>query len=310
MHLRALEVFEAAARLGDASAAARELHISRSAVNQHIRKLEERIGAPLFEHGARPARPTKAARELLPTVTAALDMVDAACARAARPEGRVVVSAMPSDATAWLLPRMAKFRRAFPDILLVAQSAMSFADFNAGEADAALRYGRGEYAGLFTEKLADEFIAPFASPDYLARHSAAAPEDLPRLALIDDRAGDGFECHEWRGWLARLGVSIGAESIVLCTTYADQALCLAKSGEGVALGRGLLTADDLQNGLLAPALPFSTRTGLSYYLVHPFSARTNSNVSRFAEWLRAEFDAHKKTMREFFPPPREGGWDE
>ena len=309
MPLRALEVFEAAARLGDAGAAARELHVSRPAVSQQLRKLEERIGAPLFEHGARPARPTKAAMELLPAVTAALDMVDAACARVANPDpdGRIAVSALPSDAAAWLLPRAAKLRREFPDIRLSVQSDIAFADFDAGEADAALRYGRGEYAGLFTEKLADEFIAPLASPDYLKNNPVSGPEDLPRRALIDDQAGDGFECHEWRGWLARIGAPCKPENIVLCTTHADQALCLAKAGEGVALGRGLLAADDLQNGLLAPALPFSTRTGLAHYFVCPFSARKNPAVSRFAEWLRAEFNAHKNAMREFFPPPRQNG---
>ena len=304
--LRALEVFEAAARLGDASAATRELHITRSAVSQHLRKLEERLGTPLFERGARPARPTKAARELLPIVTRALDMMDSACLEVAkRADKRMVISASPSDAAVWLIPRTARYRREFPDIRLSVQSDAALADFHTDNVDAALRYGAGAYPGLFVEKLADEFIAPLCSPGYLESNPIARPSDLLRCAMIDDRMGDGFERHEWRGWLSALGIDDEPQNIVMSTNHAHQALCLAKAGEGVALGRGLLSVDDLQLGILKPALPFSIPTGRAHYFVCPFSARRDAAIRRLADWLRDEFKKHRRAMRDSFPPPRD-----
>lgn len=303
--LRSLEVFEAAARLGGASAAARELNITRSAVGQHLRNLEERMGAPLFERGARPARPTRAARRLLPTVTKALDMMNSACLDVARREsGRVVISAPPTDASVWLIPRTMEFCRKNLDIRLSVQSGLAAADFDADEADAALRYGVGGHPGLYWEKLADEFVAPLCAPDYLRENPVADAGDLMVRALIDGRAEDGMGECEWRGWLSRLGAEGEPQNIVMSANRVDQLLSLARAGWGIALGHGLLAIDDLRNGLLAPALPFSLPTGRAHYFVCPHSARKNPGVSRFADWLRAEFENHKRVMREFFPPPR------
>ena len=302
---RALEIFEAAARLGDANAAARELHITRAAVSQQLHKLEEQIGTQLFEYGSRPARPTKAALKLMPAISSALDLMDAACREVAKQEsGRIVVAAPPSTAAIWLIPRMGGFRRESPESRLSVQSDFALADLYADEVDAALRYGTGDYPGLFVEKLADEFIAPLCSPRHIAENPPARPEDLLSRALIDDRMGAGFERHEWRGWLAALGVRDEPQNIVVSTNRSHQALCLAKAGEGVALGRGLLSVDDLRLGLLAPALPFSIPADCAYYFVCPFSARKNPAVCRFHDWLRAEFEPHQRAMRDVFPPPR------
>ena len=303
--MRALEVFEVAARLGDASAAARELNISRSAVGQHIRKLEEQIGTALFEHGARPARPTKAGLKLMPSIASALEMMERSCMEIARRKsGRIVIGAPPSTAATWLIPRTAGFRREVPDVRLSVLSNAALTDFGADEVDAALRYGCGDYPGLYVEKLADEYIAPLCSPRHLADNSPACPEDLLSRALIDDYMGPSFDRHEWRGWLAALGVRDEPQNIVMSTNHAHHALCLAKAGEGVALGGGALSIDDLQLGLLTPALPFSIPTDCAHYFVCPFSARNNPAVRLFADWLRAEFDSHQRLMRDIFPPPR------
>jgi LysR family glycine cleavage system transcriptional activator len=47
--LNALRAFEAAGRLGSFKEAAAELHVTHGAVSQHVRLLEEWLGAPLFE---------------------------------------------------------------------------------------------------------------------------------------------------------------------------------------------------------------------------------------------------------------------
>ena len=309
--LRAVEVFEAAARLGGVNAAARELGVTPPAVSRHLRNLEDRLGVSLFEHGARPARPTAAAMELLPSISGALDMVDSACRElATRRGGRLTVSAMSSVAATWLVARGAQFQRDNPDILLTIHSEDDLSEFHLGHVDVALRYGGGDYTGVHAEKLMDEIATPLCSPGFLKKNPVRGVECLPSMALIDDvylltDMRGQYERAEWSGWLAAMGLSRKPGKNVVATTQADHAMRLAISGEGLVLTRGLTAIDDMKNGMLVAPLKFSTWTGHGYYFVCPMSARNRPVVLRFAEWLRGEFAAHKKEAGKHFPPPQD-----
>src|SRR5471032_30483 len=76
--LNALRAFEAAARLGSFKAAASELHVTHGAVSQHVRLLEEWLGAPLFERHNRRVVLTPAARAYLAEIGPAFEQVAAA----------------------------------------------------------------------------------------------------------------------------------------------------------------------------------------------------------------------------------------
>ena len=309
--LRAVEVFEAAARLGGVSAAAQELGITPPAVSRHLRNLEERLGVSLFEHGARPARPTAAARELLPAISSALDQVDIACRDLAeRRGGSLTVSTMASVAATWLVPRAARFQRDNPDVVVTVLSEDGLTDFHRDRVDAVLRYGNGDYTGVHVEKLGDEIATPLCTPAFLKRNPVKKIESLPKMALINDvylLSGSRveFDRAEWGGWLAAMGVSRAPENIVVTTTQADQALWMAVANEGLVLARALTAMDQVKSGTLTPPLSFSTRTGLSYYFVCPMSARNRPAVQRFSEWLRKEFAEHNKEAKKHFPPPRD-----
>ena len=309
--LRAVEVFEAAARLGGVSAAARELDITPPAVSRHLRNLEERLGVSLFEHGARPARPTAAARELLPAISSALDQVDTACRDLSeRRGGNLTVSAMASVAATWLVPRAAQFQRDNPDVEVIVHTEDNLTDFHRDRVDAALRYGGGDYTGLHVEKLGDELAAPLCSPAFLKKNPVKKIEALPKTALINDvyllsGSRTEFDRAEWRGWLAAMGVARAPENFVVTTTQADQALWMAVADEGMVLARALTAMDRVKSGALTAPLRFSTRTGLSYYFVCPMSARNRPAVRRFSEWLRKEFAEHNKEVEKHFPPPKD-----
>src|SRR5215470_10476646 len=79
--LNGLRAFEAAARLGSFAAAAAELGVTPGAVSQLVRSLEERLALPLFERRPQALAATRAAHDLLPALTAALDAIDAAFRR-------------------------------------------------------------------------------------------------------------------------------------------------------------------------------------------------------------------------------------
>src|SRR5215475_9640427 len=67
-----LIAFESAARLLSFTAAARELALTQAAISQQIRKLEQRLGAPLFLRRHRAVQLTPAGRQYQHTVAMAL----------------------------------------------------------------------------------------------------------------------------------------------------------------------------------------------------------------------------------------------
>src|SRR6478672_10751492 len=62
--LSALAAFESAARHQNFAHAGEELHLTASAVSHHVRKLESRLGLPLFQRHARGVSLTDAGRQL------------------------------------------------------------------------------------------------------------------------------------------------------------------------------------------------------------------------------------------------------
>ena len=80
--LTSLRAFEAAARLTGFNAAADELNVTPSAISHQIKSLEQWLGAALFVRKTRQIELTRTARDLLPSVTAALDQLADSCRRA------------------------------------------------------------------------------------------------------------------------------------------------------------------------------------------------------------------------------------
>ncbi len=92
MDLRQLECVVAVARHEHVTRAADALHLTQSAVSQHVLRLEAELGVRLFERGARGTTPTAAGRELLERAEAILAAVgDARAAMAAHGAGTAAV---------------------------------------------------------------------------------------------------------------------------------------------------------------------------------------------------------------------------
>ena len=109
--LNPLRAFEAAARRGSISAAARELNVTHGAVSHQIKTLEETLKAALFERGGKRLKLTPQGALLLPAVSTAFDGIAAATALMNRPStsGRLRISCVPALLSLWLIPRMNSF---------------------------------------------------------------------------------------------------------------------------------------------------------------------------------------------------------
>lgn len=290
--LNALRAFEAAARHLSLARAADELGVTASAVSHQIKQLEEILETALFVRMTRQIALTQAGRICLPLLTQAFDKMAEAVALIQRQDetGALTVSAAPSFAAKWLVPRAENFRAAHPDIDLRISANISVVDFRTGEADVAIRFGRGGYRGMKVDKLFSEVIAPLCSPRLAAGgHPLNSPADLAHHTLLHDdstyEAGTGTD---WRMWLNLAGQEKLDASRGPRFSYADHALAAAIDSQGVVLGRLSLSQSDLAAGRLIQPFGQELPTDFGYYLVRPDRGPGLPKVAAFRNWILSE----------------------
>lgn len=285
--LHALQGFAAAVRHGNLSRAADSLHLTVSALSHQMRTLEEHLGHALLVREARGVRPTAEGRRLLERIGPHLDAISEALQPFAARRGNVLtISATPSMASAWLVPRLGGFLAEHPALELNLQSSVRLADFSSADSpDVALRIGRGNWPGVTAEHLFDEWMVPMASPALVERMHAQGDPPLSQWPLLGDPDG------EWMRWFAFAGMDPPAQYVaVLDDSEAHHRAALA--GVGVALGRITRTRLLLDAGQLVPLSPLRLKAEYAHYLVHPPRSETLHAFVAFREWLRLQAAEH------------------
>ncbi len=298
--LNALRAFEAAARHMNFSRAADELSVTPGAVSQQIQNLEDYIGAPLFKRTPKGLLLTDAAQTALPALREAFDrLAEAASLLTAAEDGRrLTVSAAPSFAAKWLVPRLGRFEAAHPEVDVWLSAGLELVDFTGGEVDLAIRYGTGRYPGLEVTRLLGETVLPVASPKLLDQAPMQDLADLAGHILLHDGSPDADDsCPDWQMWLAARGVKgvDGARG----PRFNQSSLVIeaAVNGRGVALAKQTLAQADLDAGRLTAPFNIETAVDFAYYVVHPKAKGRLSQVKAFVAWLMAEAEAHERAHR-------------
>lgn len=285
----ALRAFEAAARLGSFTAAAEELGLTQGAVSQHVKALEKYMDGPLFLRLPRGVVPTPEGRRAAEAVRDGLERIVAALGPS-EPERALTVSVLPGFAVKWLFPRLIKFDQQHPEIEVSISTSARPLDFAGGEADLAIRYGRGGYPGLAVEHLLDDDMFPVCSPRLL---EGGAPlrgaEDLGDHVLLHDEIKeiDGIR-PGWESWFRDCGLRPPEIANHRRFGQSNMVIQAAIEGMGVALGRHPLAIDDLCAGTLVRPFGAAVPTGFAYYLVCPRGALDRPKVKVFRDWLHAE----------------------
>ena len=297
--LNALRAFEAAARHLNFSRAADELSVTPGAVSQQIQNLEDFVGTSLFKRTPKGLLLTDAAQTALPAVREGFDrLVEAASLLTAAVDGRrLTLTAPPSFAAKWLVPRLKRFEEAWPQVDVWLSADMDIVDFSTGEVDLAVRYGSGRYPGLETARLIGETVIAVASPELLAQTPLAAPDDLARHILLHDGSPDADDsCPDWSMWLAARGVRGVDGSRGPRFNQSSLVIEAAVGGRGVALAKRTLAQDDLDAGRLVAPLQIATAVDFAYYVVHPKAKGRLPQVKAFVAWILAEAGAHEAAL--------------
>lgn len=191
--------FEAVARHGGLTAAAKALAMSQSTVSRHLARLEERAGSPLVLR-EQPIRLTDRGASLLAAVEPMVDAV--LLARAAldqTPElrGEVTLTTVGEVARWVVAPQLGSFYRAYPHLRLRILASNERASLAAGDADVALRLARPDGAELVARKVSTETYGFYAS------RSLAPSEDCPWLGLAGSLSKISEQRHAARAFGSR-----------------------------------------------------------------------------------------------------------
>lgn len=283
-NLAALRAFEAAARHGNFSRAAEEIHVTHGAISHQVRALEEELGAALFaRHGKRIAITPEGERFAIALRKALTDIAAAAAAlQADGKQKRLTVTALPSFAARWLSPRLGHFIEQHPDMEVMLQSSGHLTDFVRESVDVGIRFGRGNYPGLAVEKIMDDYYYPVASPRFNGGKLPRTPEKLVKHSLLR------CELEPWTPWFGAAGLDFLEPTGGLVFQDSSMLVRAAVEGHGIALARHVIAASDIESGALVRLFDIAIRCPQSYYLVCPPEALKKPQVQAFRAWLLAE----------------------
>jgi len=228
--------FAALARHGSLSATARALQVNHATVARRIAALEQTLRIKLFKRQPGGYELTAAGHKALE----AADGMESAATALSRLEpeqtltGLVRITATPSFAETFLIPRLGLFHREHPQLDLEIMAERRPLSLKRYQSDIALRFGRPEHGELLARRVANLAYRFYATPAWRDRLKNGA---VPRFVGFDEAGAEFAEAL----WLAR---QFGNPSLALrCNNQTGQ-IVAARAGFGIAMLPHFLAAGD------------------------------------------------------------------
>src|SRR5260221_10783330 len=199
-----LKAFAAVGERASFARAADHLGLSASALSQTIRQLEGRLGVRLLNRTTRSVAPTTAGSRLYERIAPVIVEMDAAVADAVASTGRAAgtlrINTLGMAAKKIIAPRLGRFHRAHPDVVLDIVIDDGLSDVVAGRFDAGIRVGERLEKDMIAVRLTpDVRMLAVASPGYLAlRGEPKTPADLHHHACINWRFPGSGRIYHWQ----------------------------------------------------------------------------------------------------------------
>ncbi|MES3000493.1 MAG: transcriptional regulator GcvA [Pseudomonadota bacterium] len=285
--LNALRAFEAAARCGNFTRAAQELFVTQGAVSRHVGTLEDWLKVRLFDRGRHGISLTPPGQAYFASVRSALDQIEHGTRQLQQSpdERRLRIKLPPTFAIRWLMPRLARFHAAHPEIDVQITTSHQKVDFERDDVDVSIHSEQRPPTGSGFRRLFGETLVPVCAPGLL--------ESGPPLAKPDDLAGHVLLCsmnrpNDWPAWLAAAGARGVDGNSGLKFENAALAYQAAADKLGVIVALLPFVRDDLAAGRLVAPFALEVPTEGAYYLAYPTREPKPKRVLDFEEWIVAE----------------------
>lgn len=291
---RLVELFVTAVETGNFTRAANKLGITPAAVSRAIGRHEAALGVQLFRRTTRSVRLTEDGQAYFERCRQALTLIDEAerelTRRQQEPRGLVRLSAPTTYGHSRILPAVARFRAAHPQVAVEVDISNRNVDFVTEGYDLAIRAGELEDSELIAHKLEDATLGVFASPAYLARHGTPRTvEDLEkhtRIGFVRPSTGRVMP------WVFRrkdgTHFAITPPADLRCSDDFLACITLAKHGAGVAQAFHYLVEDLLARGELVELLKSVSGRSRPFTLLMPPRRTPTRAVRLVVDSLLAE----------------------
>lgn len=283
-----LQAFLAVARARSFSGASRELGVSRSAVSQSVRQLEEQLHVVLVQRTTRSVALTEAGLRLVEGVGPAFAQAAATVAEVTAQPGEVVgrlrLSVPRAAAPLIFEPVLPIFRARHPRVEVELVFEERFVDIVAGGFDAGIRLTESIERDMARARVTDPFrFVVLGSPKYLAhRGTPQKPEDLLTHECITFRSPTNNALYAWELERGRKTWRLPVRGALVTN---DGLLC----GEMAMLGLGLAYvpephfADEIRRGLLKVVLEPYAPSVPGYFIYYPSRAQCSAPLRLFIE---------------------------
>lgn len=268
------------------------MFVTKAAVAQQVRLLEEGIDAPLVERLGRGLRLTEAGQAGMRDLADGFAVLGRAARAIREADGRrfLVISSSPSFAATWLVGRIGKFKAQHPEIDVLLDANPMEDTLERSNVDALIRWGTGEFPGLSTTLLFKEDVFPVCAPA-LARgaHPIVRPQDLKDHTLLHlDWNPSSSTWPAWSDWLKAAGASEVETSRGVWFNHMSMAIHAAAQGQGVALASLAIAADEIAAGRLIAPFTTSVHTPFGYYFLCRPDQAASPRIAALRDFLVAE----------------------
>src|SRR5210317_274014 len=297
--LNALRAFETTARKKSYRKAAEELGVTTAAVKQLVEKLENLLGEKLFLGRGQNLKITSVGEVGLEELSISFKQIERTVNRmkSYKNKNRIVITCEPSFASAWLVPRLNKFKTLNPTIEVLIDSSPKVVSLSDGYIDLAIRFGVNDYSSrLNVERLYDESLAPYCSPSLIHGSKKISNfseiENYPLLRWDTSQFNWSNNTKRWMDWenwikFAKLDTNLNLNYGPKFTEY-NLALQCAIAGQGFILGSTPVLSDLINKGLLIDPFNLSIKTDLGYDLVYEKKTFIKPEIEKFISWIVSE----------------------
>ena len=294
-------VFSKAADLGSFSAAARELDLTPSAVSKLITRLEDRLGARLFQRTTRKLSMTAEGHAFNDRCGAILDEIrqaeDAVMALHDRVSGTLRVTTVSAFARLQMIKLMPAFMALYPELRVELELSEREVDLVGESVDVAIVLSDGlTDESLVARRLAVNKRVICASPAYIERHGMPqTPEDLVNHNCLTHSAINHFNDWEFK---TKEGVRTQRVKGNFHTNSASALHEAVKAGIGIARLATYVVQPSLRKGLVKPLLQDQATDSSSIQLVYPHRRHLSNKVRVFTDFMIEQFTPEAPWERE------------
>ena len=285
LNLNWLRTFEAAARHLSFTAASHELGLTQTAVSQHIKALETKLGQKLFIRRAKSLQLTDIGHAYLISVRDALEHIAFSTSGLFGPELETTIVVRASAAMIiWLSPKLSNFQDEHPQTVIKLETSLWQNELEKHPVDVEILLAAQTQSDLRMVKLSDERIVPVCGLQ--TSKQIQDPADLIHLDAIHVL---GFDDH-WARYLSANDLPMDKMSlrIVVDTSVAACELAAAENGSAIMFERFAQQA--IAAGRPIKIVGDPVANGQSHYVVQRNSGSTEKRATKaFCEWLATCF---------------------